>query len=215
MTAGAPVAWRRLGLGALGAFVVLAAVVAAVGLLPGDLESRDLIVGWLGAEPSFTVLRLVGKAGSWLVLLPAALLLGALARRARQRWWLWCAALLAAALIEVTVKMLIGRPRPDGLSPGFPSGHAAATAGFATLAVFCTGRSGRGPLARYGLTGLAALAVLAVGVARVVRGAHWPSDVLGGFLLGVGCAAVAIWQETARAGHEPRATRHAGSRERP
>ena len=215
MTAGNHGPWRSLALASLGAFVALTAVVAAVGLLPGDLASRDVIVGWLGAEPSFTFFRLVSGAGGWVVMLPAAVLLGVLTRRARQHWWLWAAALLSAALIEVTVKLLVGRPRPDGLSSGFPSGHAAASASFATLVVFSIGRRSLGILGRCTVAGLAALAVLAVGVARIVGGAHWPSDVLGGLLLGVGCAAVAIWQETARAGSRspamPRARAQPGS----
>ena len=41
--------------------------------------------------------------------------------------------------------------------------------------------------------------MLAVGWARIMRHAHWPSDVLGGFLLGIGCAAAAAWWASSHA----------------
>ena len=59
-------------------------------------------------------------------------------------------------------------------------------------------RLGRGQ--RLALTALAACLMLAVGWARMIRYAHWPSDVLGGFLLGTCCAAAAAWWECSRSG---------------
>jgi membrane-associated phospholipid phosphatase len=37
---------------------------------------------------------------------------------------------------------------------------------------------------RWGLSALLALPILAIGFARIEDGAHWPSDVLGGYMLG-------------------------------
>ena len=45
---------------------------------------------------------------------------------------------------------------------------------------------------------LAVCLMLGVGWARIMRHAHWPSDVLGGFVLGICCAAAAAWWETSR-----------------
>jgi membrane-associated phospholipid phosphatase len=55
-----------------------------------------------------------------------------------------------------------------------------------------------------GLIVLAVALVGTVGYARVILNAHWPSDVLGGVLLGGGCAAAGAWWDSLH-GATPRA----------
>ena len=95
-------------------------------------------------------------------------------------------------------KLLVGRSRPDGSSLGFPSGDVTAATAFGLVLIYLASRErlGRGP--RLAIAALAACLMLAVGWARIIRYAHWPSDVLGGFLLGTCCAAAAAWWETSR-----------------
>jgi undecaprenyl-diphosphatase len=71
---------------------------------------------------------------------------------------------------------VIQHPRP--ITPSFPSGHsAAALAGAVSLARVW-------PQARWALAVLAAL----IAYSRIYVGVHFPSDVLGGLLLGAGVA---------------------------
>ncbi len=94
-----------------------------------------------------------------------------------------------AALLVPLVKWLVQRPRPLPLYEGFdafafPSGHAT----FATVTYGClTVILARGlPMrARLPIYTAAALLALAIGISRIYLAAHWPSDVLAGWLLGL------------------------------
>ena len=67
---------------------------------------------------------------------------------------------------------------------GFPSGHAiASTALYGMLALVLSTRT-RSLRARAAVLGGWLCFALTVCLTRVYYGAHWPSDVLGGFLLG-------------------------------
>jgi undecaprenyl-diphosphatase len=115
-------------------------------------------------------------------------------------------AVLVAVALPVTLSLrlvvlaLVARPRPGPwLAPAagwaFPSGHTTASATGAVLLVLVGWPWARTRLRRGVLIGVAALWAGAVGVSRVALVVHWPSDVLGGWLLTVflvGALAAAI-----------------------
>ena len=189
--------WRIACLLMLGAFLGLSVAAFATGLLPGDLNVRqDLIEG--NSHLTRQVASVVNEGGTWRVLLPAMLLLYLLSRAARRHWWLWSAIMIVSSLIEHGIKVMVSRPRPSGFSFGFPSGHTTAAATFALVLIYLAGRERLSGPARHGVQALAIVGVALVGWARIVLGAHWPTDVLGGFLLGAGCAAAGAWWESSR-----------------
>ena len=169
-------------------FLALTAAILAVGAVPADVGVRETLLA--AATPAvIAVMRIVNRAGDWRVLLPGTLLLFVLFRRARERWWLWAGVMIAAPLLEWAVKQLVGRPRPEAVSLGFPSGHATAAAAFFGAVVFLAGAWP--PAARRAIRILAVAMILLVGTARVMLRAHWPSDVLAGTALGLALAAAA------------------------
>jgi undecaprenyl-diphosphatase len=102
-------------------------------------------------------------------------------------------------LFSQVLKLALHRPRPPvffGLSSAetysFPSGHAFVATVFYGLAasIFMAGQASRRTCAT--LAALALAASLAIGFSRVYLGYHYPSDVLGGWVMAV------VWLGAAR-----------------
>lgn len=188
---------------AIGAFAVLTFMVKTIPSFPIDLAIERALQSI--NSPIFAVLM---DAVSWLGFSPqsyivAALIVVAIYLLGLQ--WEAISALVAAILpplVNVLVKDWIRRPRPTidlvhvfGVlnSYSFPSGHVMYYVGFFGFLWFLVytllKRSWRRTLLLILLGSLIAL----VGISRIYLGQHWPSDVLGAYLLG-GITLVAILQ---------------------
>jgi len=189
--------WRTLALILLGAFLGMSVVVYTVGLLPGDVPLHREILKGRGTL-LHAIARWVDYGGKALFLAPAMLLLLVWSRAARRHWWLWCALMPVGGAIEQLFKFLVGRPRPRGVNWGFPSGHVTAAATFAVIVCYVLSRERVSPATRATFLVLGIVLVGAVGFARVILNAHWPTDVLGGVLLGTGCGAAGAWWDARR-----------------
>ncbi|MEV7194144.1 phosphatase PAP2 family protein [Streptomyces sp. NPDC093510] len=121
---------------------------------------------------------------------------------ARGAWWLalWITGTcVVGAAVQQGLKAAVGRPRPVWPDPvdsahyaAFPSGHAMTAAIVCGLLLWLLRVYGAGAaLWRAGLA-LAAVSVAGVGLTRIWLGVHWPSDVVGGWLLGALMVALAV-----------------------
>ncbi|MFQ5790616.1 MAG: phosphatase PAP2 family protein, partial [Acidobacteriota bacterium] len=91
------------------------------------------------------------------------------------------------------LKIAVGRPRPsDGLvkilvpypHESFPSGHVVFFVQYFGFLMFLAWALVKPGSRRTALLLLLGLPILLIGVSRVYLGAHWPSDVIGGYLAG-------------------------------
>jgi undecaprenyl-diphosphatase len=115
-------------------------------------------------------------------------------RRGRRRHAVWAVVTIAVgATLDTPFKELIRRARPIfdapvATAPGysFPSGHALNSMIVAILAVVLWWPATRGhPWRRTALLSGAATLVLVTGFDRVGLGVHYPSDVVGGWLIAI------------------------------
>jgi len=184
-----PALWLLL----LAGFAVLSGFAAAYDRFPADL--------WLAHRlqelDAATFVRAMDWAEDltdtpWIIVVwlggAAALLVAA------RRWEaLLLLASVLARLVNAGVKELVERPRPtedlvvvkEGPSnPAFPSGHAdGAILLYGLLFYFITLFVPHPILRRVGQAACLWV-ILFTGMERVFVGAHWPSDVLGGYYLG-------------------------------
>jgi undecaprenyl-diphosphatase len=184
----------------LGAFLGWTALAQAHALRGVDatlMNAVSQLPDWFAGP--LTLVNLLGAPGA-LALALLAVGAAALTRRVAPEAALGTAATIAASLIELGLKHVVAVPPPNfdrrvfwlGVNVGphlgtpfsYPSGHAARTLGLGLIAAWW-GR-GRGVTAP-----LVALVVLAVGLSSVYLGDHWPSDVIGGWLLGAGAVSLA------------------------
>lgn len=121
--------------------------------------------------------------------------------RRSARWTaLWLAATCAlGTLLQQALKALVDRPRPVWPDPvdsahyaAFPSGHAMTATVVCGLLLWLLHDHGAGRAVWRTAMTLAVISVAGVGLTRVWLGVHWPSDVLGGWILGAFVVAVAI-----------------------
>jgi undecaprenyl-diphosphatase len=167
---------------------------------PGWTHLNRVLTDWVWDTTTMRVL--LGAAVLW-----------ALWRRAWRvaLWLVFCG--VAGTLLQQGMKAAVNRARPHWPNPvdsanyaAFPSGHAmtAAVVCSALLWLFL-GYRVASTAWRWAAWVLAVVSVVGVGFTRVFLGVHWPSDVIGGWLLGGfvvagSAAAFAPWQ--GRWGHD-------------
>jgi undecaprenyl-diphosphatase len=172
--------------------VLLIAVAQHEGWVHGIDRSLMGAAGHFREGPITPIMKaasIVGDTGGRIAMTLAAM--GWLLWKRRRGDALWLlAVVIGGTLLNTALKQVFAAPRPDLLphldivrSYSFPSGHAAGNMiFFGALAMLWRNRF---------VLMLSAFAILLIGVSRVWLGVHWPSDVLAGWVEGLGW--LALW----------------------
>jgi membrane-associated phospholipid phosphatase len=180
--------------------VLIQNVVTRGGLTRLDPHVENLVLAHRSTLAS-TLMKVLTWLGSTVVVTPLAMLTAGwfLLRRRDWRPVVFLVAAIGGAIgLYDIVKAATGRMRPPPATwighysgGSFPSGHATqAVASYAMLALLLS--AGRSTKARAWLWTAATIVMLVVGFSRVYLGAHWFTDVIGGYALGIVWVAIIV-----------------------
>jgi undecaprenyl-diphosphatase len=196
---------------AVGIFLVLGALVALAGTLgfaelvekvrEGDtLQFDRKVLAWIGARHTpllTTFMTEVTPLGTGAVVLMIVGVTAAFLWRTEHKHSarLLLASTAGSILLNNALKLLFDRPRPDvfpwathAASSSFPSGHAmSATVVYGTVA-YLLARLQKSHWARALTLFAAVIMILLICLTRLYLGVHYPSDVLGGIIVGLAWA---------------------------
>jgi membrane-associated phospholipid phosphatase len=207
-----PTARRWLGPTALVVFVLFAIdtyVVVNHLTLAEDLGTTLFVQEFNWGPLMYPMNWINASAGYWQVGLGVVAIVALFIFERRAGWLMLIGSI--SSLIDNIIKLLVSRSRPcsDPLSTNcptvdlvhilqpasgfsYPSGHAVFFTWMSfMIAVSIAPRIK--PVYRPILWIVAAIVIVLTCLARVVAGDHWPSDVLGGVLLGIGWSAFVLW----------------------
>lgn len=200
-------AWRRtIGIGLVLTLIFAAALVVLAQWMQGrGLKAWDLAaLQWVAANGPLSF----ANAITWQA--PGDLLFQPIFVVAFVAFAVWRSRPLIAATMAAAYALafaliwtgwgLWNRSRPDVIAGGiaapglhsFPSGHAVLTVSIYGLVAYLWVRASRSWLERILAVVLCAILTALVGNARLALGSHWPSDVIGGTLMGLAWLAVVI-----------------------
>ena len=176
-------------------FVALLEDVLEGGFMHLDAAAYQLIVE--GARASWLTPLMEGFSALATPVVLVALLLAISAFAPGRRPGLCCALNLAlVAGLNVVLKLIVQRPRPEGFRLAeadgfsFPSGHSMAAMAFFGLLVWIVWHYERDRGKRWFLCATLTLVAVLVGVSRIYLGVHYASDVVAGFCVALAWLAV-------------------------
>lgn len=206
--------------GALVCFAYIAWQVSSHDTLLFDTVIRQWVYGQRGPVLNKIVIA-VTYLGNWqtVVTLGLALLI---VPKTRRRFGLPFVCISAAStVLYKLMKSIFERPRPDlavrliaesGWS--FPSGHSMNCIVCYGILIYLIRRYCADRRLANGLTALLSLLIFSIGCSRVYVGVHYPTDVLGGWSLGLAflLAAVLIYEKAeGRSGNVEKGERYGGN----
>lgn len=177
--------------------IICLCIILFIGLLENVLEgdlmtldrlARAFFVDNLRTDWLTPIMESISSLATPLSLL--VLLLVIVAFAPGKRPGMFCALnLVLVALLNVVLKELVQRPRPEHINLvtetgfSFPSGHSMVAMAFFGLLVWLVWKYEKDRTMRFACCAGFSLVILLIGISRIYLGVHYASDVLAGFCI--------------------------------
>ncbi|ALS74773.1 phosphoesterase [Planococcus rifietoensis] len=185
-----------VGLGLSALFIMLFAELADE-MLDQELAVFDAVIiqllGTISSSWMDTAMFVITELGSvWFLVLMSLGVLWVLGVKMRDKWGVlfYLVAVGGGSLLTVLLKHFFSRERPsinetiDAVGYSFPSGHSMGSLIFYGFLIYLVIRTRQAPWLQWAsVFGLSVLIVL-IGISRIYLGAHFPSDVIAGYIAG-------------------------------
>jgi undecaprenyl-diphosphatase len=182
-------------------FMGIAFLVRYDALSHTDARIISLVQGWEspGLTPVMNFFSWMGTGLPLIILMLGIMLFLHQVLGHRKELLLFAAAGIGSSLLNVALKHIFRRPRPElnrlaeaaGFS--FPSGHSMAAFSLYGILVFLLWTHTRSRTGRAVLVVLSVCLVASIGISRIYLGVHYPSDVLGGYLASCFWLTATVW----------------------
>lgn len=191
-------AWLAIAIVSLVGLALLTFALVGRVVIPGDKQLLDLAVTW---TPFTLAWNVFSELGNYPMIPTGFGLVVWLLFKKRRREALLVVILFAAATGgSELMKALVARDRPLGSAPGipgsvysYPSGHALEDVMILGMVALTLWRRQKAMWLKLGFAILAVIFITLVAVSRVALDLHYPSDILGGALGGLGILGLYAW----------------------
>ncbi|ANU11854.1 phosphoesterase [Planococcus antarcticus DSM 14505] len=185
------------GLGIAALFIVLFAELAEE-VMEKEFGLFDrAIIGLMEAGSGSTmdnVMFIFTEMGSvWFLTVLSIIVLAVLGFKMKDKWGMlfFIIAVGGGSLLTVLLKNLYIRERPsinpdiDAIGYSFPSGHSMGSLIFYGFLIYLIIRTRQRSWIRWLFVAILTMLIVMIGSSRIYLGAHFPSDVLGGYIAGL------------------------------
>ncbi|ANU26158.1 phosphatase PAP2 family protein [Planococcus versutus] len=185
------------GLGLAALFIALFTELAEEVIDKEVAQFDNFIINGMEARASETldkVMFVFTEMGSvWFLTVLSLVVLGVLGFKMKDKWGalFFVIAVGGGSLLTVLLKNLYVRERPsinpdiDAIGYSFPSGHSMGSLIFYGFVIYLVIRTQHRPWIKWMTVALLSALIIMIGSSRIYLGAHFPSDVLGGYMAGL------------------------------
>ena len=174
----------------LGLFILLTIAVFTKLIKPLDSYMESFVIG-IRSDKLTTIMTTITNIARAYSLIAISILLLFLIKDKKIPLSI-CINLVAVFLTSQVFKFIFRRPRPDGLALvtasgySYPSGHSMVSTAYFMFIIYLLCKKIKNKFVKTILIIFGAIMMLSIGFSRIYLGVHYLSDVIAGYLLGIG-----------------------------